>query len=157
MPDPLLDPIEILVCATCRGAPAPAGAPDDAPDDAPDAGAIARVDGAATDDADPPRAGTVLLERLRAAGLPDGVRVRAVECLSNCSRGCTVALRGGAERWTYVYGDLDADTHVDTVLDGARRYRDAPRGLVPWRERSVHFRKHCIARVPPATTADPVS
>lgn len=114
--------VEILVCTTCRhGVPA---------------------DGAA------PRAGTILLDRLAGETLPEGVVVRGVECLSNCTRGCTVALRGTG-RWTYVYGNLDPYAHLPAVLEGAARYRDADEGLVPWRQRPEHFRKNCIARIPP--------
>jgi predicted metal-binding protein len=76
--------------------------------------------------------------------------VHAVECLSNCTRGCTVALRGG-DRWSYVYGNLNPETDVETLRDGAARYQAAADGLVPWRERSQHFRKNCIARIPPLT------
>ncbi len=78
----------------------------------------------------------------------DGVTVTPVECLSNCSQGCTVALRGPG-RWTYVYGRFDAKEHVDTVREGAARYAETPDGLVPWRTRPEHFRKNCIARIPP--------
>jgi predicted metal-binding protein len=59
-----------------------------------------------------------------------------------------VALRAQG-RWTYVYGNLDPAQHMDALLDGAQKYRDAPDGLVPWRERPEHFRKNCIARIPP--------
>lgn len=112
--------VQVLVCTTCRSALS-----------APDA----------------PRAGAVLLERLASADLP-GMEVRAVECLSNCSRGCTVALRGG-DRWTYVYGNIDPEVHLEAVLDGAARYLATADGVVPWRERPEHFRKNCIARIPP--------
>ena len=112
--------VELLVCTTCRHGEAP-----------PDAA----------------RPGAVLLDLL-AETPPTGVTVRAVECLSNCSRGCTVALRA-AGRWTYVYGNLDPAQHLDTLIDGALKYRDAPDGLVPWRDRPEHFRKNCIARIPP--------
>ena len=37
----------------------------------------------------------------------------------------------------------------EAVLDGATRYAATADGLVPWRERSEHFRKNCIARIPP--------
>jgi predicted metal-binding protein len=57
-------------------------------------------------------------------------------------------LRGGAARWTYVYGNLAEDA-VDVVVDGANRYAATADGLVPWRERPEHFRKNCIARIPP--------
>lgn len=111
--------IDLLVCVTCK---------------------TTAWDGGET------RPGRQLADDLAAAA-PDGVCVRPVECLSNCSRGCTVALRGPG-RWTYVYGDLEPD-QVDVVLEGALKYRATDNGLVPWRERPDHFRKNCIARIPP--------
>lgn len=125
MPNPA--PVQLLVCTTCRSAKAPAD---------PAIGAEA------------PRPGAVLLERLLAGGVPEGTEIRPVECLSNCTRGCTIALRG-AGRWTYIYGNLDPDTDVAIAIEGAERYRATADGLVPWRERPVHFRKNCIARIPP--------
>ncbi len=100
---------------------------------------------------DETRPGARLYAALMAGELPAGLQVHAVECLSNCTRGCTVALRGGDARWSYVYGNLNPDTDVETLRDGAARYLTAADGLVPWRERSQHFRKNCIARIPPAT------
>ncbi|MYI67355.1 MAG: DUF1636 domain-containing protein, partial [Boseongicola sp. SB0673_bin_14] len=90
-----------------------------------------------------------LLHRaLAAKELPEGVSLRGVECFSNCDHGCSIALRGGSRRWTYVYGNLDPSS-ADMILDGAARYRATSDGLVPWRERPEHFRKNCIARMPP--------
>ncbi len=94
------------------------------------------------------RPGAVLYDTLSAATLPEGVTLKPVECLSNCSQGCTVALRGPG-RWSYVYGNFDEATQADIVLEGATRYAATPDGLVPWRERPEHFRKNCIARIPP--------
>jgi predicted metal-binding protein len=115
--------VTITVCTTCRR-----GLPDD-----PEA----------------PRPGTRMLEALQAAGLPEGVALRPVECLSACSRGCTIALSGGPDRWTYVYGDLDPAEHVPEIVKGAAAYAGTEDGLVPWRERPVIFRKQSIARIPP--------
>lgn len=114
---------EILVCTTCR---------------------LPEADPAA------PRPGAVLAQAL-AGHLPPGLRLTPVECLSNCSRGCTVALRG-AGRWTYIYGNLDPARDLPALAEGAAKYLAAPDGLVPWRERPEHFRKNCIARVPPLET-----
>jgi predicted metal-binding protein len=79
------------------------------------------------------------------------IRLEAVECLSVCKRPCTVAV-SGPERWTYIYGDLDPATAVETILDGVRRYAATPDGLVPWRERPEAFRKGVVARIPPFKT-----
>ena len=115
----MTETVELLVCVTCK-----------------------------REDMDPaaPRPGRVLADALSGA-MPEGVILRETECLSNCTRGCTVALRGPG-RWTYVYGNL-APEQAETVTDGAAKFRAAPDGLVPWRERSEHFRKNCIARIPP--------
>ncbi len=95
---------------------------------------------------EPRRPGKVLADRV-AEDLPQGVRLREVECLSNCDRGCSVALRGPG-RWTFVYGNFTEDDAA-LVAEGAGRYAGAADGLVPWRERSEHFKRNCIARIPP--------
>lgn len=114
-------PVELLVCTSCRRGLA------------------------VEEDADRPGA---LLHAALGDKLPDGVTLRGVACFSNCSQGCSIVLRGPG-RWTYVYGRLNEDDHVETIVDGATRYRDAADGVVPWRERPEHFRKNCIARIPP--------
>lgn len=121
-----LPPVELLVCTTCRrGQPVLEG--DKKP-------------------------GEILFRALKKKGMPDGVKLRPVECLSNCPRGCSLVLRGG-DRWTYIYGNFNEDDHVDTILDGAEKYHATHDGLVPWRERSEHFRKNCISRTPPQSPA----
>ncbi|MEO1154120.1 MAG: DUF1636 domain-containing protein [Pseudomonadota bacterium] len=102
---------------------------------------------------DDTRPGAHLLDRLLAGDVPEGVRVRGVECLSNCDYGCSVALRG-VGRWSYVYGNLDETADAEMILHGAARYQATADGLVPWRERSQHFRKNCIARIPPMEATD---
>lgn len=121
-------PVRILVCATCR---------------------------AAGGDPDAPRPGALLAAGLRNAldpTLDAAVSVETVECLSVCKRPCTVALSGEG-RWTYVYGDLDQATGVETLLTFARQYREAPDGIVPWRERAEAIRKGVVARLPPLPIA----
>jgi predicted metal-binding protein len=122
-------PVELLICTTCRG---PANASGEAPD--PDA----------------ERHGTRLHRALSQRDLPEGVILREVKCLSNCKRGCSIVLRG-PDRWSYVYGNFDVDEHLDTIIQGATRYRDAADGIVPLGDRPEHFRKNCIARMPPLT------
>ncbi|MDE4912357.1 MULTISPECIES: DUF1636 domain-containing protein [unclassified Methylobacterium] len=101
------------------------------------------------DDPDGPRAGARLLEALqaRSAGTPD-LRIEAVECLSVCKRPCTVAV-ASADRWTYVYGDMDPAASAETILAGLAAYAATSDGIVPWRERPEAFRKGVIARIPP--------
>ncbi|MDP7186941.1 MAG: DUF1636 domain-containing protein [Paracoccaceae bacterium] len=114
---------ELLVCTTCR-----MGMPTD-------------IEG--------PRPGAQLYQALSAAALPEGVVLKPVECLSNCNEGCSVVLRSPG-KWTYVYGRFDpANGAADTIVDGTAKYHSTEDGLVPWRERPEHFRKNCIARIPP--------
>lgn len=100
-----------------------------------------------------PRPGLRLHDALVAAGAPDGVVIRPVECLSACSNGCSLALsRPGS--WTYVYGRMDPETHVPDILAGAAAYAASPNGLVAWRERPEIFRKQSLARIPPLETLE---
>jgi predicted metal-binding protein len=96
--------------------------------------------------------------RLHAAilgiGVPDGVRLVPVECLSACSQGCSVALSAPG-RWSYVYGRL-SDANAQDVVAGAAAYAAAPDGIVPWRSRPEIFRKQTLARIPPITTLSTV-
>ncbi|WP_223814344.1 DUF1636 family protein [Roseicitreum antarcticum] len=102
------------------------------------------------------RPGQLLFDDLAARDLGLGIRLHAVECLQNCDAGCTIALRGG-ERWSYVFGNVDANTQADMVVDGARRYHATADGLIPWRERPEHFKRNCVARLPPVFTAPPAA
>lgn len=99
------------------------------------------------------RPGEALYAGLTALEAPEGVCVTQVECLQNCDYGCTVALRGGAEKWTYVFANVDEVSHPEMILDGAARYHATRDGLIPWRERPDHFKKNCVARIPPMTPA----
>lgn len=100
--------------------------------------------------ADLPRAGARLLAAVERAAGEDhpGSRIVGVECLSNCSRGCTIAV-GAPGKWTYVIGNLDAEQHVADVLTFARQHSAHETGVTVWRERPEHIRKNTIARVPP--------
>jgi predicted metal-binding protein len=81
------------------------------------------------------------------AGVPAGVSVVPVECLSACNQGCSVALSAPG-RWSYVYGRL-SDANATEVVAGAAAYLAAPDGIVPWRTRPEIFRKQSLARIPP--------
>jgi predicted metal-binding protein len=83
------------------------------------------------------------------AGVPDGVNVVPVECLSACSQGCSIALSAPG-RWSYVYGRL-SDANASDVVLGAAAYAAAADGIVPWRTRPEIFRKQSLARIPPIT------
>lgn len=117
-------PAELLICVKCRKG-------QDIPDDE-------------------RRPGQRLYDKVTARSIPDGITVTPVECLQNCDSGCTVAMRGG-ERWTYVYGNLDDAAHPNMLLEGIALYQAAKDGLIPWRQRPDHLKRHCVARIPPLT------
>ena len=91
--------------------------------------------------------GARLHAALVAAGVPDGVHLVPVDCLSACTQSCAVALSGPG-KWSYVYGRLTPADAAD-ILAGAAAYADTPDGIVPWRARPVIFRKQSLARIPP--------
>lgn len=82
------------------------------------------------------------------------VDIVAVECLSVCKRPCTVGFAAPG-KWTYVYGDLPAETGAETVLDGARLYAATADGLIPWRERPEALKRGVVARMPPIAPPAP--
>ena len=126
-PDPggsghLASPVVISVCTSCRG----------------------------SGEAESDRPGERLLASLRQARDEAGsdVIVRPVQCLSVCSRPCTVALASPG-RYTYVFGDLDPATDAAALIDGARIYAEQEHGYMLWRERPEPLRRGIVARIPP--------
>ena len=76
------------------------------------------------------------------------IEVVPVECLSVCKRPCTVSFAASG-KWTYVYGDLPAETAAETILEGAALYSKTSDGLIPWKQRPEALKKGVISRVPP--------
>jgi predicted metal-binding protein len=116
----------VFVCVTCKG-PSAEATPTDRP-----------------------RAGAQFLAAISeaAGGASDGLSVVPVECLSNCSRACTVAVTAPG-KWTFVLGTLDPALHAGDVLTFARLHQAHEAGLPVWRQRPEYLRKNTIARVPP--------
>lgn len=79
-----------------------------------------------------------------------GVTVRAVQCLGVCKRPATVAVTA-PDGYTFVFGDLQADSGAAAIAAFISAYPQANFGLVPWRERAEVLRRGLIARIPPAT------
>ena len=100
------------------------------------------------------RPGQALYDRLTALECPEGLRITPVECLQNCDDGCTVALRGGDAKWTYVFGHVEDASHPEMILSGAAQYQASADGIIPWRQRPEHFKRNCVARIPPVTQAE---
>lgn len=119
---------EVLVCTTCR----PAGAPRDQP-----------------------AAGAELLDAVQVAQLLDDqgafahVRVRGVQCLSSCSRSCTVAFQAPGKN-TYLFGDLvPGDETAEHVLLCAALHANASDGALLRNDRPERLRSGILARLPP--------
>jgi predicted metal-binding protein len=102
-------------------------------------------------DAGPMGPGLFAALEARLAADPD-IALKPVECLSVCKRPCTVALAGPG-KWTYVVGDLKHESHLEDIVDAARRYAASPEGIVPWRERPFSFRRGVVSRTPPLASA----
>jgi predicted metal-binding protein len=121
------DRTTVLVCVTCR-----------TPNDAPDA----------------PRPGLLLAEATADAARDDSsIRVQRVQCLGNCSRGPSAAIRR-EQAWTYVFGGLDPLRDGPSLVTGARLLASAVDGLMPWRGRPEPLKRGLIARVPPVDFRD---
>ena len=80
------------------------------------------------------------------------VAIIPVECLSVCKRACTISFAAPG-KWTYVYGDLPADTGAEVILDGAALYTATNDGLIPWKQRPEALKRGVISRVPPLNPA----
>ncbi len=76
------------------------------------------------------------------------VEIVPVECLSVCKRACTISFAAPG-KWTYVYGDLPADTGAEVILDGAALYGATSDGLIPWKQRPEALKRGVVSRVPP--------
>jgi predicted metal-binding protein len=115
----------IYVCVTCRR-----------PGDADDA----------------PRPGLKLARATAKAAEGTPVSVCQVECLANCSRSLSAAMRcDGA--WTYIFGGLNPDRDAEALIEGVKLLARAKDGLLPWRGRPEVLKRGLIARVPPTDFA----
>jgi predicted metal-binding protein len=94
-----------------------------------------------------PCMGTRLHRALTSVPPPADVEIVAVECLSACTQGASVALSAEG-RWSYVYGRM-TEADAGDILAGAAAYAASADGIVPWRQRPEIFRKQSIARIPP--------
>lgn len=111
----------VYICTTCRRA----GDPEDAP-----------------------RPGLALAQAATKAADGTGVAVCQVECLANCSRALSAAMRCDGT-WTYIFGGLEADQDAEALIEGAQLLARAENGILPWRGRPDILKRGLIARVPP--------
>jgi len=102
----------------------------------------------AGDDEEGPRPGALLAAATAKAAHGTGVTVIGVECLGNCSRSLSAAMRA-RDSWTYVFGGLDAANDAPALIAGAQLLMDAADGTLPWRGRPDVLKRGLIARIPP--------
>jgi predicted metal-binding protein len=112
--------VTVYVCITCRG---PSGVYSD------------------------PRPGVQLAAATAKAAEGTGVTVCTLECLANCTRGPSAAMRCNGS-WTYVFGGLDVACGA-ALIEGAYLLAQATDGIMPWRGRPEPLKRGLIARVPP--------
>jgi len=101
-----------------------------------------------SDPDDGPRPGLALARAVAEAAEGTGVAVCQVECLANCSRSLSAAMRSDGA-WTYIFGGLDPDRDATALIEGARLLARAEDGILPWRGRPEVLKRGLIARVPP--------
>jgi predicted metal-binding protein len=102
-----------------------------------------------TDDPDgAERPGLALARATADAAHGTGVTVCQVQCLANCSRSLSAAMRCNGS-WTYVFGGLEPGRDAEALIEGARLLARAEDGILPWRGRPEILKKGLIARVPP--------
>lgn len=119
---------ELIICTTCRTADTPR---------------------------DQRAAGDILLEAVQAAyafgDQPEWaqVKVRAMACLSGCSRSCTAAYQA-AGKHSYLFGDLaPTDEVARQLLDCAVLHHQTADGNLPRDKRPAALVPGMIARLPP--------
>lgn len=113
-------------------------------------GVIVYVCRSCRDEADPnaePRPGALLAEAAVHLGAQSHVEVRSVNCLANCKRGASAAMRS-ADGWSYVFGGLTPDNAED-LISGAKLLAGSADGLMPWRGRPDSLKRGMVARIPP--------
>lgn len=87
-------------------------------------------------------------------GLAAEFPVRAVGCMSACSRSCAISF-AAAGKHTYLFGDIaidDPNAPLSNILDCAAKYYQQPAGTLPWAERPAPLKQGILAKIPPLTT-----
>lgn len=113
---------EVLVCVTCRR-------PGDSP--------------AAL------RAGQQLFDAISALAQEAPVEVRPIECMSGCSRACTIAFQARGKQ-SYLFGELPPDAaSAEQVLACALLHQASLTGVLPRNARPERLQNGMIARLPP--------
>ena len=78
------------------------------------------------------------------------VKLRGVECMSNCKRACILSLTS-LNGFTYMFGDIDPNRseYVKSLKNLISTYKSRPAGYLRRRERPETYRSNILARLPP--------
>ena len=78
------------------------------------------------------------------------VKLRGVECMSNCKRACILSLTS-LNGFTYMFGDIDPNRseYVKSLKDLISTYKSRPAGYLRRRERPESYRSNILGRFPP--------
>lgn len=101
-------------------------------------------------DADGMCVGEALLDTLNQCNEPhSNITITGVECLAVCERPVTLSF-AATGKWTYVIGDVTADTPPQDILSAARAVAASPYGVPEMADRPAFFRDGVVSRTPPA-------
>ena len=78
------------------------------------------------------------------------VKLRGVECMSNCKRACILSLTS-LNGFTYMFGDIDPNRseYVKSLKDLISNYKSRPAEFLRRRETPESFRSNILGRLPP--------
>ena len=78
------------------------------------------------------------------------VKLRGVECMSNCKRACILSLTS-FNGFTYMFGDIDPNRseYVKSLKNLISTYKSKTAGYLRRRERPESYRSNILGRLPP--------
>ena len=78
------------------------------------------------------------------------VKLRGVECMSNCKRACILSLTS-LNGFNYMFGDIDPNRseYAKSLKDLISTYKSRPAGYLRRRERPESYRSNIHGRLPP--------
>lgn len=96
------------------------------------------------------RPGRVLADAVLAELRRRGVdaRFREIYCMSQCKRPCVAAF-SAADRFTYLFGDLDPARDAQATVDAFLLYLSREDGFMERSERPEKLRAGILGRIPP--------
>ncbi len=97
------------------------------------------------------RGGTRLARKVhQELGNNNLVKLRGVECMSNCKRAFILSLTS-LNGFTYLFGDIDPNRseYVKSLKDLISTYKSRSAGFLRRRERPESYRSNILGRLPP--------